>query len=372
MNKLIYLITAMTIVFASCKPTTGYNLKGTITDTVYEGTMVYLQELTDSAIVNVDSAKVIDGAFTFKGNTDSTVVRIVSLDQQVNPQNRYIVPVVLESGKISLAFDSLITVKGTPLNDKYNSFREGDQRKITTKLDKFMNEFSTLRANGELTEEKNQELMIQYDLLINQYDSVNYIFTKENIQNPLGEFLFVSNGPSFSPEKQRELINLSSESLKAKPFVKDMIAYLDNYEKVAIGKTFADFSSKDVAGNDVSLSDYAGKGKYVLVDFWAAWCGPCRREMPNVVNAYKKYKNKGFEVVGVSLDQSKEDWVKGLKELNMTWPQMSDLKYWDSEVVNLYAIKGIPHTILLDKDGTIIAKDLSGAALDSKLAELMP
>ena len=143
-------------------------------------------------------------------------------------------------------------------------------------------------------------------------------------------------------------------------------------ELVAIGKQFVDFTLKDPDDEEVSLSDYVGKGKYVLVDFWAAWCPPCRREMPNVVSAYEKYKSKGFEVVGVSFDHNREQWLTGIDTLNMTWPQMSDLKYWDSPIVELYAIQSIPHTVLLDKEGVIIEKNLRGEALEAKLAELMP
>ncbi len=116
------------------------------------------------------------------------------------------------------------------------------------------------------------------------------------------------------------------------------------------------------------------RGKYVLVDFWASWCGPCRNEMPNVVAAYDKYKEKGFEVIGVSFDKNHADWIQGgIKDLNMTWPQMSDLQYWDSPLVDMYAINGIPHTVLLDKEGgIIIEKNLRGNELFDKLAELMP
>ena len=114
------------------------------------------------------------------------------------------------------------------------------------------------------------------------------------------------------------------------------------------------------------------QGKYVLVDFGQHGVDHVEEEMPYVVSAYEKYKTKGFEVVGVSFDQDHETWTKGIKDLNMTWPQMSDLQYWSSPIVDLYAIVGIPHTILLDKEGVIIEKNLRGDALEAKLAELMP
>ena len=109
----------------------------------------------------------------------------------------------------------------------------------------------------------------------------------------------------------------------------------------------------------------------VLLDFWASWCGPCRREMPNLVEAYAKYKNKNFEIVGVSLDQSADSWKEAIKKLNITWPQMSDLKYWNCEGAQLYAVSSIPHTVLIDGEGTIIARGLHGEGLQEKLAEVL-
>ncbi|MBA3664556.1 MAG: TlpA family protein disulfide reductase, partial [Bacteroidetes bacterium] len=102
-------------------------------------------------------------------------------------------------------------------------------------------------------------------------------------------------------------------------------------------------------------------------DFWASWCGPCRREMPNVVKAYNKYKDKGFEIYGVSLDQDKDRWVEAIKKDGITWPQVSDLKYWDSEAAKVYGVQGIPFTVLLDKEGKILAKGLRGAELEAAI-----
>ena len=122
-------------------------------------------------------------------------------------------------------------------------------------------------------------------------------------------------------------------------------------------------------GKIVKLSDYVGKGKVVLVDFWASWCGPCRREMPNLVETYAKYKGKNFEIVGVSLDQDGAAWKEAIKKMNMTWPQMSDLKFWQSEGAQLYAVNSIPHTVLIDGSGKIIARGLHGEELQAKIAE---
>jgi len=142
-------------------------------------------------------------------------------------------------------------------------------------------------------------------------------------------------------------------------------------KKSAVGQKFVDFSMLTPDGKPIKLSDYAGKGKIVLVDFWASWCGPCRQEMPNLVKAYAKYKNKGFEIVGVSLDRDGQSWKDGIAQLNITWPQMSDLKFWDCEGSKLYAIRSIPHVVLIDKDGTIVARGLHGEELQAKLAELI-
>lgn len=148
-------------------------------------------------------------------------------------------------------------------------------------------------------------------------------------------------------------------------------AFLDQYnsmKKLAVGQPAPEISLPNPEGQVVTLSSM--KGKYVLVDFWAKWCGPCRAENPNVVKAFNKYKDKGFTVFGVSLDRSKEDWMKAIKDDGLTWTHVSDLKYWQSEAAKTYNVTGIPFSLLLDPKGVIIAKNLRGAALDSKLAEI--
>jgi peroxiredoxin len=148
----------------------------------------------------------------------------------------------------------------------------------------------------------------------------------------------------------------------------DFIEYVDKMKLTAVGQPAPEIALPNPQGQVVSLSSM--RGKYVLVDFWAKWCGPCRAENPNVVRAYQKYKDKGFTVFGVSLDRNKEDWVQAIKEDNLTWTHVSDLKYWQSEAAKTYNITGIPFSVLLDPSGVIIAKNLRGAALEAKLEEI--
>ncbi len=149
---------------------------------------------------------------------------------------------------------------------------------------------------------------------------------------------------------------------------REFIKHVETMKATAVGQPAPEIALPNPQGEVIKLSSL--KGKYVLVDFWAKWCGPCRRENPNVVKAYNKYKDKGFTVYGVSLDRTREDWLQAIEEDNLTWTHVSDLKFWQSEAAKTYGITAIPFSILLDPNGVIIAKNLRGTALDKKLAEI--
>lgn len=175
--------------------------------------------------------------------------------------------------------------------------------------------------------------------------------------NPKTDFPFID-----------ELVAKLNENYPGTVAILQMKQQLDEMRVLAVGQPAPEIELLNPNGELIKLSDL--RGKYVLIDFWAAWCKPCRQENPNVVRLYNQYKDKGFEVFGVSLDRTREDWVKAIADDQLTWTQVSDLKYFNSEAAELYQIQAIPATYMIDPDGKIIAKDLRGPSLENKLAEL--
>ena len=175
--------------------------------------------------------------------------------------------------------------------------------------------------------------------------------------NPKNDFPFID-----------ELITKLNANYPGTSSIMQMKQQLDEMRALSVGQVAPDFERPDPTGKMVKLSDL--RGKYVLIDFWAAWCKPCRQENPNVVRLYNQYTDQGFEVFGVSLDRTKEDWVKAIADDQLTWTHVSDLKYFNSAAAELYKIEAIPATYMIDPDGKIIARDLRGPSLENKLAEL--
>ena len=226
-----------------------------------------------------------------------------------------------------------------------------------------------IQARNERDEEKAEQIRQQIET--QTMEAVTAI--KNNI-NGMGNSiaaLFAANY-IFSDENYPFLDSLAKKFQVERPnsiYTKEFVARTTEMGKLAIGSMAPDFSLPDVNGQMVSLSSF--KGQYLLVDFWAKWCRPCRMENPNIVSAYNKYHDKGFDILGVSLDKNKEDWVQAIQDDGLTWNHVSDLKYWGSEVVPLYNIRGIPFAVLLDPEGRIIAKNLRGPALHQKLEEVL-
>lgn len=326
-----------------------------------EGDTLYL---ADENLTPIDTAIVSQGKFTFTG-TEEAVKHLYLTD----PSQRKLIDFFVEKGTIALSLTSdTQSATGTEHNDLYQPLR--------VQADQLANEYATMRK--QLFSIDYYEIFQELDAKVNEKVKELCQLIEPHLGTIAGTTLlnkhkFVimrhNDYKQDAYKVMRPLLDKVPEALKAEvQSIEEAVAKLESIE---VGKKFTDIAMTDPQGQTVKLSDYAGKGKVVLVDFWASWCGPCIQSIPALKGIYQKHHNKGFEIVGISLDNNQEAWTKAIEKHQLTWPHMSDLKGWNSIGATTYSIRYIPQTILLDAEGTIIGKSLSEEELDAKLNELL-
>jgi len=326
-----------------------------------------------------EEVKVINGKFTINGTLSSPGIATLSL-QEAEPkpgkefsrlayeQNTLLL--FVDSGVITVTTKTLLwdaVVKGSAIVNDYNNYQH--QIQALSRLESKFGEVydSYFKAKKE---ELAKDVFELYTGMTDLYYKEQLQFIKMNPSSPVSLYL-IQQAVGLNPDavKGEPMFALLAPALQNSEKGKELAELIEMGRKTMLGKQAIDFIQPDANGNPVSLSSF--KGKYVLVDFWASWCGPCRTESPNLVKAYEKYKAKNFEILGVSLDQNKEKWLKAINDDHYTWTQAGDMKGWENAAARAYGIQGIPFNVLLDPDGVIIARNLRGEALEKKLAEVL-
>ena len=320
-------VLTMAVVTSCADEKRGYTINGEISD-VKDG-VIYLKKYVEKTFVDVDSAVISDGKFKFEGVTSEALAHGLTTQKE----SRRPLVFFLDNDAMNVTLnesEKKLEVAGSPVNDIY-------------------------LANAPIVRSKGYNL----DSLLSMHPA-----------SPATAYFIVKDfAYKLNLDEMKSIRAKFDASLDGSSYVQQIESMIERMEKVQVGSEATDFTLPDVDGNLVSLSSF--RGKYVLVDFWAAWCPDCRKENPNIVSAWEKYKNKNFTILGVSLDRNREQWLAAIEKDKLPWTQVSDLKYWSSDAAVLYCIRWIPMSFLIDPEGKIVAIGLEGEELHNKLEELL-
>lgn len=355
----------------------NYTLQGTV-GKLDQPAKAYLRLNYDEK-VRIDSVDIKNGKFEFKGSIPSPMeahLRIIHDNapfDPAKPPKQDILAFLIEGTTIKfVSADSIKNAKisGSPLN--------AENERVTVLLKPIYDQYEFLEkeyTSKSLADQQDPTFIKSLEERAQMVDraviDAKMDYVAKNPKSYMALMAFNSTlPPEFNAVKAEEVFLTLDPSLQNSVLGKDLARRIALLKKTSEGVEAQDFTQPDIDGKPVKLSDY--RGKYVLIDFWASWCAPCRRENPNLVKSYAKYQKEGFEILGVSMDKAadKAKWLKAIQDDGLTWKQVGDLKGWENEAGMMYEVKAIPMNFLVDPNGKIIAKYLRGDELDKKLAEI--
>ncbi|MBP1618440.1 MAG: Thiol-disulfide oxidoreductase resA [Bacteroidetes bacterium] len=348
----------------------AYQVKGKLTkaDQIEKAFLAYMVEGKQK----IDTAVVVNGAFQFSGTvTSPKQARLAFGRKEKAARNNDVAMFYIEKGVVTInGVDSAKTaVISSPLNDDYTKLKNL-LKPVSVQQEALMKEYQAATPEQKKDEVFMAKIEARDEELSKQEKMILKSFLQQN-KSSFVNFFVLSQIGGYAPDvaEIEPLFQSLSSSLKSTTEGKEFAEKIASLKAVGVGAIAPDFTQNDTKGNPVKLSSF--RGKYILVDFWASWCGPCRRENPAVLEAYNQFKDKNFTILGVSLDNAQANWEKAIEADKLAWTQVSDLRGWQNEVAVLYGVQSIPQNFLLDPNGKILAKNLRGEELKSKLNELI-
>lgn len=373
MRKSLLLLGIALLTFSCNQEPDGFTINGDLRGDYEDGTSVFLKKIgDDNQPIEVDTVKLSEGKFEFKGISNAPELHYIFVDKTPG-----YTAVILENGEIEFSAqkDSLgfAEVKGTPQNDVFADYLE-KSRELSQRRLAIQNDMQAAAGQEAVVTGLRDEM----EELIEEYKVFELGYIKKN-PNALISALLLDRAiatKSLPRDEIQKLYDALTQEIKDSKPGKQILKGLEALKKAEeseknteVGAKAPDFSGPNPEGETIALADVMGK--VTLIDFWAAWCRPCRAENPNVLAVYNKYHDKGLNIVGVSLDRTAEAWKKAIADDGLKWNHISNVAYFDDQIAKLYNVAAIPAAFLLDENGVIVAKNLRGPALEEKVAELL-